>query len=104
MVRKDLPPSNQAVQACHAALEIGRNSISAHVEHPHLVLLGVENEKELRSVIQKLVQHEIEHRAFIEPDLGHQLTAIATVPLSGRQRKFFQQFPLLKLGHSKEKS
>jgi len=97
LVRKDLPPNQQAVQACHAAIEAARTILPAHAEHPHLALLGVKSERQLKNVCEQLQQHDIAYQSFREPDIGNALTAIATAPLSGDARKLFKKFNCLNL-------
>lgn len=46
VVRRDLTPSQQAVQASHAAMEMGFKT-QAPSSPTHIVLLGVENQAEL---------------------------------------------------------
>lgn len=98
-VRKDLTPSQIAVQSCHAAIEAARNGlIPSDIEHPHLVLIGCQNLPALLKVRSKLRTLKIHHKDFIEPDIGNQVTAIATAPLSGDSRKHFKQYTLLNFG------
>lgn len=43
----------------------------------------------------KLDEAGINYRAFREPDLNNEITALATEPISGQDRSFFNQFQLL---------
>jgi peptidyl-tRNA hydrolase len=87
VVRSNLPPGSQAVQACHAL----RQFIE---EHPQIdrywfdasntiVLLEVPNKLELIRLHKKAREARIPHSVFREPDLRDDLTAIALAP-SGR--------------------
>lgn len=93
LVRLDLPPSQQAVQACHACHLSGKNHPPPD-EVPHLVLLGVPNEEAL---IEWLHSGESRYQTtvFREPDLGDSLTAIAFAGVSKNQRRFFSSLPLV---------
>lgn len=82
IVRKDLTPSQQAVQAAHAAQEVGFRSDLP--ESPvHLVLLGVKDAQEFSQIIRKLSKAKIQFELFYEPDddMGH--TALCTYPAEG---------------------
>ena len=77
--REDLNPLYAAIQGGHA--------LAAHaLEHPEdfstwgnsfLIYLKKKNEQGLRKMIDKLASNGIRCSQFIEPDLGHQLTAIS---------------------------
>jgi peptidyl-tRNA hydrolase len=88
VVRSNLPPGTQAVQACHALRQFVE-------EHPRidrywfdssntLVLLEVPNKLELIRLHHQARQAGIAHSVFREPDLRDALTAIALGP-SGRE-------------------
>ena len=91
--------SQQAVQAIHAAIEATRHSlITAEQVHPHVVLCGVKNAQKLLGFSRKLEEAGIKYRAFYEPDIDNEITAIATEPISGEQRSLFDKAQCLKLG------
>lgn len=94
VVRTDLTPSQAAVQACHAVLEAGRSSLLEAVQHPHLVLCGVRNESALAKSLNRIKDAGIACQEFKEPDIGNQLTAFATKPVSGDSRRLFKSFKL----------
>lgn len=94
LVRKDLSPAQQAVQAAHAALEVGRSLHSDRV-HPHLVVCGVNSQAQLENALSKVQALGIKCHPFVEPDIGGQLTAFATEPLSGEARRHFRRYNLL---------
>ena len=95
-VRIDLTPSQQAVQACHAAIEAARSSLfPPGDEHPHLVLCGIGSEIELLNVLARLARLDIAFRPFCEPDLGGELTSLCTRPLRGDERLPLRHFRCL---------
>ena len=97
VVRGDVSPSQIAVQSCHASIEAARAIIDEKDEHPSLVLC-VENSKEdLERSLLWLNAMNIRSICFHEPDLGGELTAIATEPLTFDVRKRLKNFKLLKL-------
>lgn len=93
LVRNDLSTPQKAVQSAHAAIEASRAFIKHGEEHPSVIILVVKSEHKLKVIADKL---DVKYRAFFEPDIGNQLTAIATAPISGEQRQFFRKFQLLK--------
>ncbi len=96
-VRKDLPLPYAAVQACHAAIEVARNNlIPNHFDHPHLVLLGIQNLAKLQVCQNYLDSIGVQYKSFYEVDLDGELTAIATEPVPENLRKHFRKFQLLK--------
>ena len=96
IVRNDLSPAQRAVQASHAAIESTRKYLSDGDEHPSVIILIVKNERKLIEVQARLkYDHDIEHIVFEEPDIGNQMTALATTPLCGDDRDIFKRFQLL---------
>ena len=84
-----------AVQSCHACIEAAHSFKVADLpQHPNVIILQVKNEEKLYRVQDYLSQREIRFESFIEPDIGDQITAIATEPISGDSRQFFKRFQL----------
>lgn len=83
------------VQACHASLEAARAFLPTEHEHPFVIVCGVRDERRLWRCLNRIEQAGIRCRAFFEPDLDDQLTAVATEPVFGTQRRVFRPFPLL---------
>jgi hypothetical protein len=76
ITRRDLTPSQRAVQAGHALAEYMLNS--SRWKNSTLIYLGVKGLRQLENIKSKLEYAEIEHYAFYEPDLDNQITAIAS--------------------------
>jgi hypothetical protein len=95
-VRKDLSIPQQVVQTSHACIEVSRNYLTPEATHPHLVVLSVENEEQLKQYAEKMKKAGIQYREFIEPDIGNQWTAVASEPLTGDRRKHFSNYRLLR--------
>lgn len=89
VVRKDLTESQRAVQAGHALAEYMLNS--SQWRNSTLIYLGVRGLHQLENLKRKLEYEEIEHYAFYEPDLGNQITAIA----SDKNSTIFKKLNLL---------
>lgn len=96
ITRKDLSFPQQAVQAGHAAIEAARKYLKPDDEHPSLILCAMKNEAQLTNAADNLERQGIRIQRFYEPDIGNQLTAIATEPLSGEARKAMRKFQLIK--------
>jgi hypothetical protein len=97
-VRRDLSFPQQVVQACHAAIEAA-TLLSPGDDHPHLVVLGVKSELQLRNALRRLTQYGICCKPFYEDDLGNQLTSFATQPISGDSRQLFKNYQCLRDDH-----
>jgi hypothetical protein len=97
MVRSDLSPPQQAVQACHAVQELTRQGhFAPDGVTPNLVLLEARDEADLVSWWRSCVPGEPPSVIFYEPDLGDAATAWAVGPVAGADRKAFRHMPLLK--------
>lgn len=79
LVRKDLPKNYQAVQAGHALAEFLLGQPFLSWKNGTLIYLGVRNENELLEWGEKLDALDKKWSGFREPDIGNQMTAIATV-------------------------
>lgn len=95
IVRKDLSVPQQAVQAGHALIESTKtfNKIN---EHPSVIICSVKNEKKLQDAITFLYDNGVKISVFKEPDINNQMTALATEPLYGVNRKIMNKFQLMK--------
>lgn len=84
VVREDLPPGPQAVQAMHAFRQFAKEFPGLEREwfdsSNHLALLSVRDEDALRGLVAEASVHRIRHAGFCEPDLGDALTAVAFEP------------------------
>ncbi len=97
VVRGNLSPSQQAVQACHACLEAGKH-FPWQGEHPHLALLVVPDEDSLRRWLKYVQEHNLQTAPFLEPDLDNSLTAFAVPGVrTSADRRVFTGLPTLKL-------
>ena len=95
VTRSDLPSQHQVVQACHAAYAAS-HSFGKHPV-PYMVLCTVENEAALTSLFNDLKGRGVPCCSINEPDfVGDPMTAIATGPLRGDERKPLKRLPLLK--------
>lgn len=83
------------MQAAHAAIEAARHFLQPDDDHPHLVLLGVADEQGLRCAAIHINSAGIRLRHFHEDDLAGELTAIASQPVAGKDRRVFRKFQLL---------
>ena len=79
LVRKDLTPGQRAVQASHAIAEFLLRGPKTEWDNGTIVLLGVEDEGELKTWATWLEIKGKPYAAFKEPDIGNQMTALATV-------------------------
>ena len=93
--RRDLSVGQRVVQTAHALWEAKQFHDQAHLEHPHLVVLGVENEQELISVTHYLDSLNISYAGFRESYFDNELTAVATQPIFQDQRQLFSNYSLL---------
>ncbi len=91
-MRYDLPLPQQLVQIAHAGIESGLYYGPPPNQPDNVVLIGVANEAALASVHEHLKALGIGHRVIDEPDIGNQITAISTAPLTGEIRKELRQY------------
>jgi hypothetical protein len=87
VVRSDLSPAQQAVQAAHALQEFNilhpEEARSWHRSSNHLAFLEVEDEPALQALLRRACERGVNVAEFREEDLGDSLTAVA-VPPSGK--------------------
>ena len=78
LVRRDLTPSQQAVQAGHALAAFLLKNPNCEWKNETLIYLGVKNEESLEKWKFKLQLKEINFAEFREPDMNCETTAIST--------------------------
>ena len=78
IVRKDLNPSQMAVQAGHAVAEYLLHSHFSRWKNKTLIYLGVKDLRKLEHLKYKFERDSIEYSEFREPDLDNELRALAT--------------------------
>lgn len=81
VTRQDLPPGQQAVQACHAMTEFlieHKNEAKLwHDTSNYLALLSVPDEQSLCKLVDKAHEHDLCLSLFHEFDRDGELTAVA---------------------------
>lgn len=106
VVRKDLkwPKGAMIAQACHASIAAVWNSQNdaytqeylKNQDSMHKVVLGAENEEDLREVSKSLEEANIGHKLWLEqPDNVYSCVASAPAPRSAL-KPFFSKFKLLR--------
>lgn len=93
-VRSDISLQQQAVQAVHAAYQLG-NEYSRPDFIPSLVLLSVSNLDELLNARQICKDNGFKHHLFYENDIDA-FTSLAVEPLSVENKKVFSTYRLWK--------
>jgi hypothetical protein len=83
LIRADLSPEQQAVQAGHAVAEFILRGPATHWNNDYLIYLHVKNEDELFYWGDRLERKGHVWIGFKEPDMDNELTAIA-VECNGR--------------------
>lgn len=95
LIREDLSPEQQTVQAIHAAM-------AATAEHggltpdTRLALLSVKDQSHLLTLAGKLEQSGAQFSLFEEPDHGIGFSALATAPGFHRDFRLLHRLPLWK--------
>lgn len=88
VTRSDLPPSTQACQAAHAAIEFSLDypglTTDWYESSGTLVLLAADNELDLSRIRVDVAAAGLRAAPFHEPDLDGALTAIAVEPAGRR--------------------
>ncbi|MNR71488.1 hypothetical protein D3C71_21140 [compost metagenome] len=94
LIRRDIPLSQQLVQVGHAALEAGRHHYGQDDPIASFIVLEVPDREALMTAAGKLQKNGIEHTVFFEPDFGMGQSALASRPVSGKERHVFRRWPL----------
>ena len=63
---------------------------------PSCVVIGVPDKAALFRAIEKLKKYDIGHQVFYEPDFNMGLSAVATVPIEGQQRRALSNYGIWK--------
>ena len=90
--RNDLETTYRGVQGIHAVASFYEEGGHPEWHNGTVVQLVVRNEQELRYWAEKLKMRNKKFSHFLEPDLNHQMTAIACVDTG----EMFSKLPLAK--------
>lgn len=95
IVREDLDPCQQAVQAAHALaqffVDYPQQAVSWAKGSNTLALLAASGEPELRALVEKAEGKDHKVSPFYEPDRGNEMTAIALEP---KAKTLVRKYPL----------
>jgi hypothetical protein len=94
LVRTDIAPCQQAVQAAHAAAEAARRFYRPEHGVARLVILALAGPEALERCRAHLLERGIEHEVFFEPDAEMGESAIGTRPLHHAERRALGRYPL----------
>ncbi len=78
IVRKDLSVSQRAVQAGHVVASFCLYCPFSRWNNGTLIYLGIKNLRQLEKLMNQLSYNNNKYIEFREPDIGNQVTAIAT--------------------------
>lgn len=97
VIRSDISSGLQISQSCHAlsqfAFEHKEIYDSWFTTSNYIIILSVNNEKELLDLLGKADYYNIRYSLFREPDLDDTITAIALEP-GNKTKKICQNLPL----------
>ena len=102
VVRQDLSPEQQMVQAIHAAAS-ATAEFGGLTSDTRLVLLSVRNQDELQHLACQLNEKSIPFHMFHEPDYGVGFSALATPPDTMKNRKAFKKLSLWRFNPAEKK-
>ncbi len=95
LVRTDLPPEQQLVQAVHAAYEAGlRLATPPEQDVDYSVVCAVDSEQELAEARARLERHGVQSVLFRDSDIDEQATALCTEPIRGEKRRLMSKYQL----------
>ncbi len=96
-MRTDLVPGQQAVQACHVAIQFGQDHPEVYSKwfetSNTLAMLATPNEESLGTLLREARAFGLLVSEFREPDIGNALTAIALEP-GPLSKKLTSRLPL----------
>lgn len=106
--RQDMIPEQQIVQTAHAAHLMGASYASVDNKstvpfakndprETYFTLVGVRNLEALEGVRMILDKFGYKYEAFVEPDMGGEITSIALYPINENDRGPLMAFNLLRI-------
>lgn len=90
LIRKDICPNQQSVQAVHAGMA-AIHKFGNLKEDTRLVMLSVQNEEELLLWKDKVDLKGLNNEIFFEPDNNTGWSSLATAPISYKDGKLFKK-------------
>ncbi len=92
-IRVDLPLSQQIVQSCHAALELGLNDKNSYKEPSSIVLIQIPNQESLLRELEKFKSLGLNCVSFYEPYQDTGVTSFATI-VTEENKQLFKKYTL----------
>ena len=84
------------MQSAHAILEATKAfNFEQLQDHPSVIVLAAKNESRLHRVRTYLIENNVQHVHFYEPDMDNQLTALATEAIFSDRRSLFRKYQLV---------
>lgn len=99
--RKNLDPSQIAVQSIHSAFEMGRHFCKSEV-HPSVVLIKAKDEMELEEYLNYIKSQSLNYKEFREPYYDNSLTSFTLEPITQDKRELLKRFKLFRNKDFKE--
>ena len=93
-IRTDLSASQKTVQSAHVVLEATRTFHLVDNRY-NIVVVVAKSEAKLKAIVAEAAGHGIRTVSFAEPDMGNEITAVASEPLDDDQKKVFIRYKLL---------
>lgn len=94
LVRLDIIPAQQMVQAAHAVAEAARRYYRAEHGTASVIVLSVPDKAALHAAQARLAGKGVATALFHEPSFGIGDSALATEPLCQRRRRHLSTWPL----------
>lgn len=98
--RQDISPEQQLVQSAHAAFKVSACAMAKGIpfnpDETYFTVVGTRNLDGLQAVGDILMDYKFDFEAFAEPDIGGELTSVATYPIPEDGRGVLLAFNWLK--------
>ena len=98
--RQDISPEQQLVQSAHVALKLGyglaTRGFCLNPDETYFTVVGVRNLDALFAAEDIISHTGIDFFEFREPDIGNEVTSIATFPISESKRGLLLAFSWLR--------
>jgi len=98
-VRQDISPEYQLVQSAHAAAKMGNKTPNGNFDELYFACIGVPDIKGLKVAMDDVHSLGAITYPFYEPDIGNELTAVASSPIYAADRKRLLSYKKLRFSN-----